>query len=85
MNRSSGLVRPKAPHNSARRKPTATNKKVDLDQEIEQHKADSIRNEFSIATQQVLQPNYGGHHPPSLILIGMKSKTWLTSTLETSK
>jgi hypothetical protein len=39
---------------------------MDLDQEIEQHKADSIRNDCSIVTQQVLQPNYGGHRPPSL-------------------
>jgi chromatin segregation and condensation protein Rec8/ScpA/Scc1 (kleisin family) len=46
--------------------------KTDPDQEINQHKADSTRNNFSIATQQVLQPDYRGHRPLPL-LIGTKT------------
>jgi hypothetical protein len=40
--------------------------KTNPDQEIDQHKADSTRTNFSIATQQVLHPDYGGHRPSSL-------------------
>jgi hypothetical protein len=43
--------------------------KTDPDQEINQH---STRNNFFIATQQVLQPDYGGHRPLPL-LIGTKT------------
>jgi hypothetical protein len=57
-------------------RPAAVDKetgKTDPDKEINQHKADSTRNNFSIATQQVLQPDYEGHLPPLPLLIGTKT------------